>query len=83
MILSQAASPSSGIVSHLLTVVTVCILVGLLIAVRWGITRLRALLSEVTGPWRWIARIAEGALVLAFALIVLSVAIGIFSFVFG
>lgn len=79
MSLSQAASSSSGILSHLLTVISVCVLGGLLIAMRWGVKRLRTLLSDVTGPWLWVGRILDGVLVLAFALFIVGVALVIFS----
>jgi len=65
----------------LLGLVTACALVGLLFAMRWGVKRLRALLSDVAGRWRPVARVLEGALVLAFALYVVSLSIGIFSMV--
>ncbi|MEU4455276.1 hypothetical protein AB0F44_28360 [Nocardioides sp. NPDC023903] len=83
MHLSQADSSSTGIVSFLLAAIWVCVLIGILIAMRWGIKRLDTLLSGATGPWAWGGGILLVALRLAFVLCVLGVSALIFSLIIG
>ncbi|MFD7075843.1 hypothetical protein ACFV9G_16665 [Nocardioides sp. NPDC059952] len=79
MILSQAGSLTSGVISHVLAVVAVCVLIGLVLVMRLGIRELRRLLLERTGPWRWVGIILLGTVVLAIGAYVGIVVIGVLS----
>ncbi|OIJ25242.1 hypothetical protein [Nocardioides luteus] len=83
MHLSQAASPSTGAVSFLLAGIWVCVLIGILVAIRWSIKRLDALLADATGAWAWVGGILLAALRLVFVMYVLGVSALIFSLMIG
>ncbi|MFJ2759665.1 hypothetical protein ACIO3S_28980 [Nocardioides sp. NPDC087217] len=77
MILSQAGSLSSSVISHILFAVAVCVLIGLVLVLRLGIRGLRKLLLERTGPWRWVGIILLGTVVLVIGAYVGIVVIGV------
>ena len=83
MHLSQADSSSAGIVSFLLAAIWVCVLIGILIAMRWGIKRLDTLLSDATGVWAWAGGTLLVVLRLGLVLYVLGVSALIFSLMIG
>ncbi|MEU6137342.1 hypothetical protein [Nocardioides sp. NPDC047086] len=49
----------------LLTVTAVVLVLVLVLVMRWCIRRIRTLLHEATGPWRWVGIILLGSVVLA------------------
>ena len=74
---------SSAVLSVLLLVINVCVFVGLVLVVRWSIRRLRKLLLEGTGPWRWVGIILLGSVALVIGLYLGVVAVGFLSLAIG
>ena len=74
---------SSAVLSVLLLVINVCVVFGLVLVVRWSIRRLRKLLAEGTGPWRWIGIILLGSVALVIGLYLSVIAVGFLSLAIG